>query len=35
MLQPSATSGYVLWSRVSVISAETLGGHWYVNIVDA
>jgi hypothetical protein len=35
VLHSSATYGYVLWSRVSVISAETLGGHWYVNIVDA
>lgn len=35
VLHSSAYYGYVLWSRVSVISAETLGGHWYVNIVDA
>jgi hypothetical protein len=35
VLHSSATYGYVLWSKVSVISAETRGGHWYVNIVDA
>lgn len=35
VLHSSATYGYVLWSKVSVISAETWGGHWYVNIVDA
>lgn len=35
VLHSSAYYGYVVWSRVSVISAETLGGHWYVNIVDA
>jgi hypothetical protein len=35
VLHSSAYYGYVVWSRVSVISAETLGGHWYVNIIDA
>ena len=35
VLHSSAYYGYVVWSRVSVISAETLGGHWFVDIVDA
>jgi len=35
VLHSSAYYGYVVWSRVSVISGETRGGHWYVNIVDA